>query len=300
MAGFQPCTQHYDTFGAKLAGPAQESKDALAKSVLMEHAATLGIFGGSGFYEFADGAVEEIKVDTPYGPPSDKIALCTVAGKRVAFLPRHGKDHGIPPHKINFRANLWALKELGVTRVLSPSAVGSLRSEIAPGHFVINDQFVDRTRGRADTFYDGPVVTHVSVAEPYCPDLRRQAIAATHSTGVTVHETGTVVTIQGPRFSTKAESRWFMGNGWDIVGMTQYPEAALARELAMCYVGISLVTDYDAGLAVEGTAHVEATHVIETLAQNVHSVKRVLRALIESLPETRACACADALKYARF
>ena len=266
----------------------------------MEQRAEIGIFGGSGFYEFADGPVEEIRVNTPYGPPSDKVALCQVAGRRVAFLPRHGKEHQYPPHKINFRANLWALKELGVTRILSPSAVGSLRAEIAPGHFVINDQFIDRTRGRADTFYDGPIVTHVSPAEPYCPDLRRQAITATKAAGVRVHETGTVVTIQGPRFSTKAESRWFTTNGWDIVGMTQYPETILARELALCYVGISLVTDYDAGLAVEGVAHVEASHVLDVMNQNVQNVKRVIRALLESLPVERACSCADSLKHARF
>ena len=213
----------------------------------MQHTAEIGIFGGSGFYDFAEGEVEEIKVDTPYGPPSDKIALMTVAGRRVAFLPRHGRTHSLPPHKVPYKANLWAFQSLGVTRVLSPSAVGSLQAHIAPGDFVINDQFVDRTTGRADTFYDGPLVTHISSAEPYCPQLRALAVAAARQNAISVHETGTSVVIQGPRFSSKAESRWFTQMGWDIVTMTQYPEVILARELALCYVTISLVTDYDAG-----------------------------------------------------
>lgn len=266
----------------------------------MQKQADIGVFGGSGFYEFAEGAVEEIKVETPYGPPSDKVALCTVAGKRVAFLPRHGKDHSLPPHKINYRANLWAFKELGVTRVIAPNAVGSLQAHIAPGHFVINDQFVDRTTGRADTFYDGPIVTHVSTAEPYCPALRRLAIEATKASSIPLHETGTCVIIQGPRFSTKAESRWFSQMGWEIINMTQYPEVALARELAMCYVNISLITDYDAGVVLESGEHVEATDVMAVLTKNTANVKKVIRAMLESLPEKReGCDCASALKFAR-
>ena len=264
----------------------------------MKQTAEIGIFGGSGFYEFAEGSVEEIKVDTPYGPPSDKIALMTVAGRRVAFLPRHGKSHSLPPHKVPYRANLWALKSLGVSRVLAPSAVGSLQAHIAPGDFVIVDQFIDRTSGRADTFYDGPVVTHVSSADVYCPQLRSLAIDAVRSNGVTVHEAGTSVVIQGPRFSSRAESVWFTRMGWDVVTMTQYPEVILARELSLCYLTIGLVTDYDAGTVVEAAA-VEAHNVLEVLAKNTANVKNVLRTLLSQLPEGRTCPCADSLKYAR-
>ena len=264
----------------------------------MTHAAEIGIFGGSGFYDFAEGGVEEITVETPYGPPSGPLALMTVAGRQVAFLPRHGKHHTLPPHKVPYRANLWVFKQLGVTRVLAPSAVGSLQSHIAPGEFVINDQFVDRTNGRADTFYDGPEVVHVSSADAYCPQIRQIAIDAARQNGVTVHETGTVVVIQGPRFSSKAESRWFTRMGWDIVSMTQYPEVILARELELCYVTLSLVTDYDAGL-VSDTAAVSAHDVLAVLAQNTANVKRVLKTMLAEMPRERLCLCADALKYAR-
>ncbi len=264
----------------------------------MNQTAEIGIFGGSGFYEFADGSVEEITVDTPYGPPSDKIALMTVAGRQVAFLPRHGKNHTLPPHKVPYRANLWALKSLGVTRVLAPSAVGSLQASIAPGDFVINDQFVDRTNGRADTFFDGPDVVHVSSADCYCPQMRELAIDAVTQSGVSVHETGTVVVIQGPRFSSKAESRWFTQMGWDIISMTQYPEVVLARELELCYVTLSLVTDYDAGL-VSDTAAVQVHDVLAVLKQNTENVKRVLKAMLTEMPAARICSCVDSLKYAR-
>ena len=261
--------------------------------------AEIGIFGGSGFYSFAEGAVDEVWVDTPYGSPSDKIGLCTVAGRRVAFLPRHGRDHHLPPHEVNYRANVWAFQHLGVERIIAPSAVGSLNAAIHPGMFVVNDQFVDRTSGRKDTFYNGPIVTHVSTAEPYCPELRTLAIEAVKRNGVPLQATGTAVIIQGPRFSTKAESRWFTHMGWDIVNMTQYPEVALARELAMCYVTVSLVTDYDAGVVDGSEGHVEATDVVAVLKQNTENVKRVLRSMLEELPNTRTCTCGDALQFAR-
>jgi 5'-methylthioadenosine phosphorylase len=264
----------------------------------MDNTAEIGIFGGSGFYEFADAAIREVRITTPYGSPSDVVALTTVAGRSVAFLPRHGRKHELPPHKIPYRANLWAFKELGVTRVIAPSAVGSLQAHIQPGEFVISDQFVDRTSGRSDTFHDGPVATHVSTADPYCPQLRHVACDATASEGIPVHTAGTCVVIQGPRFSTKAESRWFTQMGWEVVNMTQYPEAALARELAMCYVNISLVTDFDAGVLSEH-APVEAADVVAILGQNTENVKRVLRRMLEQMPTERTCACADALKYAR-
>lgn len=264
----------------------------------MQQTAEIGIFGGSGFYEFAEGSVDEIKVETPYGPPSDKVVLMTVAGRRVAFLPRHGKSHSLPPHKVPYQANLWAMHSLGVTRILAPSAVGSLQAHIAPGDFVINDQFVDRTTGRADTFYDGPIVTHVSSAEPYCPQLRSLAIEAARQHGITVHPTGTSVVIQGPRFSSTAESRWFTRMGWDVVTMTQYPEVILARELALCYVTISLVTDYDAGTVADAAA-VQTHDVLRVLAQNTANVKKVLKTMLEQMPKDCACPCADSLQYAR-
>jgi 5'-methylthioadenosine phosphorylase len=264
----------------------------------MQDTAEIGIFGGSGFYEFAEGEIKEVVVETPYGLPSDAIALMTVAGHRVAFLPRHGKNHTLPPHKVPYRANLWAMKSLGVTRVLAPSAVGSLQKQIAPGDFVVNDQFVDRTTGRLDTFYDGPPVTHVSSAAAYCPQLRALAIESAKQNAVTVHETGTVVVIQGPRFSSQAESRWFTQTGWDIVSMTQYPEVILARELELCYVTLSLVTDYDAGLVAD-VAAVHAHDVLAVLQQNSAHVKSVLKTMLASMPPARLCSCAESLKYAR-
>ena len=264
-----------------------------------ERSAEIGIFGGSGFYSFADGTIDEVWIDTPYGAPSDRIAICTVAGRQVAFLPRHGRGHTLPPHAVNYRANLWAFYELGVERVIAPSAVGSLRADIHPGTFVVNDQFIDRTSGRVDTFYDGPVVTHVSTAEPYCPHLRALAIESIARKEIALRETGTVVVIQGPRFSTKAESLWFSRMGWDIVNMTQYPEVTLARELGMCYVTVSLVTDYDAGVVGDGHEHVEAVNVVEVLARNTDNVKSVLRAMLERMPVERTCSCSKALDFAR-
>jgi 5'-methylthioadenosine phosphorylase len=264
----------------------------------METQAEIGIFGGSGFYEFAETDIREIKVDTPYGAPSDKIALTTIAGKRVAFLPRHGKSHSLPPHIIPYKANLWAFQQLGVTRVIAPNAVGSLQAHIKPGDFVINDQFVDRTSGRDDTYYNGPITTHVSTAEPYCPELRELAIAGTKENLIPVHETGTCVIIQGPRFSTKAESRWFTQMGWDIINMTQYPEVTLARELGMCYVNISLITDYDAGVVVD-EGPVRAVDVMAILSQNTDNVKGVIKNMLDQWPSERSCTCAESLKYAR-
>lgn len=261
----------------------------------MNKRADIGVFGGSGFYRFLED-VEEITVETPYGAPSDKIALATVAGKRVAFLPRHGRDHQFPPHMINYRANLWAMKELGVTRVIGPNASGSLQPEIKPGDFVVVDQFVDRTTGRKDTFFDGPITTHISMADPYCPELRQIAIEKGRELGITMHETGTVVVIQGPRFSTRAESHWFSQMGWQVINMTQYPEVVLARELGMCYVNIALITDYDVGL--EGRSDIPpVTHeqVIRVFNENNEKLKALLYAMIEAIPLERHCHCAEVL-----
>jgi len=266
---------------------------------LSKYRADIGVFGGTGFYEFLTN-VEEIWIETPYGAPSDKVALGEVGGKRVAFLPRHGKDHRIPPHLINYRANLWAMKELGVSRIIGPCAAGSLQPHIKPGDLVVTDQFVNRTWGRKDTFYEGPIVTHVSPADPYCPELRKLAIEAAKQEGVTVHERGTVVVVQGPRFSTRAESQEFRSHGWEVINMTQYPEGYLARELGICYVNIALVTDYDVG-SVDNPDDVPVSHeaVMIAFKQNLEKLRRVLFRLIEAIPLERRCQCADALRSAR-
>ena len=266
----------------------------------MKHRAEIGIFGGTGFYRLLEG-VEEVWVETPFGPTSDRVALATVAGRKVAFLPRHGKGHTIPPHMINYRANLWAMKELGVTRIIGPCAAGSLQPHVKPGDFVVCDQFVDRTYGRKDTFYDGPVTTHISTADPYCPELRALAVAKAREMGLSVHDGGTVVVIQGPRFSTRSESRWFSSMGWEVINMTQYPECVLARELSICYVNVSLITDYDVGL--EGNPEVApVTHeqVVKVFQANIENLKKLLFEIIAAMPEERTCACKDALRLGRF
>jgi len=261
--------------------------------------ATIGVFGGSGFYRLLDD-VEFVHVETPYGSPSDQIALGAVDGVGVAFLPRHGSKHTLPPAAINYRANLWALKELGVTRVIAPTAAGSLQPHVKPGDFVVCDQFVDRTHGRSDTFYaDGPTVAHVGAADPYCPVMRGLAVATGREQGVTVHDRGTVVVIQGPRFSTRAESRWFSSLGWEVINMTQYPEAILARELELCYVNISLITDYDVGLeGIPELAPVSVAEVEKAFANNNDRVRRLILALLPRLPAARDCPCPTAMSGA--
>jgi 5'-methylthioadenosine phosphorylase len=244
--------------------------------------AEIGVFGGSGFYALLDD-VREIKVDTPYGAPSDSVFLAEIAGRRVAFLPRHGRRHTIPPHRINYRANVWALRSLGVKAVISPCAAGSLQRRVEPGDFVVCDQFVDRTSGRADTFYDGPISTHVSAAEIYDPALRTLAIDVIREQGIPVHEQGTVVVISGPRVSTRAESRWFMDAGWEVINMTQYPEAYLCRELGMAVVNISLITDYDAGV-LEGTEAVTAHDVLAVFEKTSARIRTVVQEMIRRVP----------------
>jgi 5'-methylthioadenosine phosphorylase len=259
----------------------------------------IGVFGGSGFYELGE-AVETLRMNTPYGAPSDSITIVEIAGKMVAFLPRHGRNHQYPPHKIPYKANLWAMKELGVKRIIAPCAVGSLQKHIKPGDIVICDQFVDRTRHRDDTFYNGPITTHISTADPYCPQLRELAIACGRELGLPLHERGTVVVIEGPRFSTKAESKWFTSLGWEVINMTQYPECVLARELEMCYVNISLVTDYDTGLVVEGEVEpVSAEEVMRVFSENIEKARSLIRLMIERMPKERTCKCGEALKGAQ-
>ena len=264
----------------------------------MADLAEIGVFGGSGFYSLLDD-VREIKVDTPYGPPSDSFFLATVGGRRVAFLPRHGRRHTIPPHKVPYRANVWGMRSLGVKAVISPCAAGSLQAHVEPGHFVVCDQFVDRTSGRDHTFFDGPIVSHVSSADIYDPTLRRLAIDVIREHGITVHETGTVVVIQGPRFSTKAESRWFMDAGWEVINMTQYPEAYLCRELGMAVVNIALITDYDAGV-IEGTDAVTAHDVLAVFQENAARIQKVVLDLVGRFPaDLDALGARDMLRFTR-
>lgn len=260
--------------------------------------ADLGLIGGSGFYEFFDQA-ERVRVTTPFGDPSDDVVVGEVDGRRVAFIARHGQGHRFPPHRVNYRANLWALRSVGVRQVLSPCAVGSLRPELGPGTVVVPDQVVDRTWGRAHTVYDveGPVV-HVGFADPYCPRGREVAVKAVRGAGIEVAETGALVVVNGPRFSSTAESLWHQQAGWSIVGMTAMPEAAIARELAMCFTTVALVTDHDAG--VHGGEAVTHEEVLAVFARNVDALKTVLRSALGAMPEPEAddsasCACRRAL-----
>ena len=252
--------------------------------------AEIGIFGGSGFYSFLED-IEEITVETPYGKTSDNIFVGTIGPHKVAFMPRHGRNHSIPPHLVNYRANIWAMKHIGCTRVISPCAAGSLQKEVKPGDFVICDQFVNYTSGRKDTFIEGPDVQHPSPADIYCPELRSIAINSAKKLGITVHETGTVVVINGPRFSTKAESAFYTRQGWQVINMTAYPEAYLAMELNMCPLNISLITDYDAGL-VGDVPPVSHEEVMKVFNENVSKLKNLLFDMIENIPvEHCHCEC---------
>lgn len=261
--------------------------------------ADIGVFGGSGFYSLLEN-VREVTIETPYGPPSDSVFLAEYAGKRVAFLPRHGRHHTIPPHQINYRANVWAMKSLGVRYLISPCAVGSLQAELAPEHFVVCDQYVDRTNGRKDTFFDGPEVHHVSSADPYCPHLRHMAVDVIREQGIPVHASGTLVVIQGPRFSSKAESRWFTQMGWSVVGMTGYPEAYLALEQEIAVVNISLVTDFDSGLVGgDDIAPVTSEEVYAVFKRNAERIKTVVLELITRIPLDLDSPCHHALAHAK-
>ena len=259
----------------------------------------IGIFGGSGFYSLLAEA-REVEVETPYGAPSAPFAVGQIEGRDVAFLPRHGRKHQYPPHKIPYQANFWAMKELGVDRVIGPCAAGSLQPHVRPGHFVICDQLVDRTRGRQDTFYDGPETTHVAFADPYCPTMREVAIAQAADQGLEAHERGTVVVVQGPRFSTRSESGWFQAQGWEVINMTQYPEAILARELELCFLNISLITDYDVGVEGEEVEPVTHEAVIKVFEENNNKLRDLLYRIVPAVPDARDCPCATALEGARF
>ncbi|WP_428325717.1 S-methyl-5'-thioadenosine phosphorylase [Nitrosopumilus sp.] len=263
----------------------------------MEKDVEIGIFGGTGIYD--SGLLEdakEVDIDTPYGKPSDTITVGTFKGRKIAFLPRHGKKHTIPPHMINFKANIWAFKELGVTRIIAPSAVGSLKEELAPGHFVLPSQFLDFTKSRDGSFSEDGRVIHISVADPFCPELQSSITEVTDNQNIHIHKNCTYVCIEGPRFSTKAESKFYRSTGADIIGMTLVPECQLAREAQICYASISTVTDYD----VWAEKPVTAKEVLETLSKNVEGTKKILTELIEKIPKTRSCTCAKALEEAEF
>ena len=258
--------------------------------------AEIGVFGGSGFYSLLDD-VEELEVETPYGKPSAPLTIGEIGGKRVAFLPRHGRAHELPPAQIPYRANVWAMREVGVRRLIGPCASGALQPELRLGEFVVCDQFVDRTSGRGDTFYEGEPVTHVSAADPYCADLRRLLVETAHELGIPVRDGGTVVVIQGPRFSTRAESRWFQKMGWDMINMTAYPEGWLARELELCYANISMVTDHDVG--VEGAEPVTHEAVLRVFDENNERLRELLFAVVPRIGPQPEDSCANALRDAR-
>jgi len=257
--------------------------------------AEIGIIGGTGLYDpQLLKNVEEVNVETPYGAPSDAITVGDLAGRRVAFLPRHGKKHTIRPTDVNSRANIYALKKLGVKRILAPSAVGSLKEDYKPGDVVFVDQFIDRTTKREQSFYTGNKVCHISVAEPMCPEMRQTLIAIANDVGIRAHSTGTYVCIEGPRFSTKAESKLFRSWDADIIGMTLVPECVLAREAELCYASISTVTDYDVW-----KAHVvSADEVVATMKASVEKVKGIILEACARLPKECSCECGNALKGA--
>lgn len=257
----------------------------------------IGVFGGSGFYSLLDDA-KRVEVDTPYGKPSAPYLVGQVAGTDVAFLPRHGEDHQFPAHKVPFRANVWGMQELGVDRVIGPCAAGSLLAELEPGAFVVSDQLVDRTHSRDGTFFDGPQTVHLSFADPYCAELRPLAVEAATNAGAPVHDGGTVVVIQGPRFSTKAESAYYARQGWGVINMTQAPEAQLCRELEMCYVNVAVITDYDVGVV----GHVAAVTHAEVLRQFEASLGTLRNTVLDLIPKAaatpRSCECSNALQGA--
>lgn len=275
---------------------------ALATAVLEFEKPTLkiGIIGGSGFYDFFGPGAKEIEVGTEFGKPSGKITKGEMFGKEVYFLPRHGKNHTFPPHRIPYKANIKALKNLGVDIIIAPCAVGSLKTEIKPGDFVLCDQFINRTTKREDTFFDGPEVAHIEGAFPFCPALRKIVFEQAQKLGLPIHQKGTVVAVEGPRFSTLAESLYFSKMGWDLVNMTLYPEVVLASEMGICYLNISLVTDYDAGVYATGGAEpVSIGKVLENFKQNNEKLKTLISKIIENIGQRGECGCKNKAEKAR-
>lgn len=259
--------------------------------------ATVGVIGGSGLYDIEGlTSTRSIRVRTPFGAPSDAITVGTLEGIRVAFLSRHGRGHLLNPSGINYRANIFALKSLGVSHIISVSAVGSMKESIQPGDVVLPDQFIDLTKRRASTFFDNGIVAHVAFGDPVCAELRQALLASAKRVGATVHPGGTYVCMEGPQFSTKAESRLYRQWGVDVIGMTNMPEAKLAREAEIGYATVALVTDYDCWHETEEAVTVEA--VLATLHRNVALAKQILRAVMPSFADPRPCACHRALDNA--
>jgi 5'-methylthioadenosine phosphorylase len=259
--------------------------------------ATIAVIGGTGL-ENIEGLkdVQTVNIDTPFGKPSDSITTGKLDGVGVAFLPRHGRGHFISPTQLNSRANIWALKSLGVEHIIAVCSVGSFKKEVAPGHLLIPDQLIDRTRGRVNTFFADGIVAHISFAEPFCPDLSKVLFAAAQEAGANVHPKGTYVCMEGPAFSTRAESQLYKSWGADIIGMTALPEAKLAREAEMCYAVIGCVTDYDSWWEPGEPVTVEV--VLKTLRENIQSARAIIRLAVQKIAKERTCACADALRMA--
>jgi 5'-methylthioadenosine phosphorylase len=264
----------------------------------LNHTAEIGVFGGTGVYD--SGLLkdaQEITINTPYGKTSDAITIGVFRDRKIAFMPRHGKKHTIPPHMINYRANIWAFQKLGVKRIISISAVGSLKEEVEPGNFVLPNQFLDFTKSRVGSFSEIGRVIHISVADPFCPQLQKCAAdVISKQSDIKMHKDCTYVCIEGPRFSTKAESKFYRSTGADIIGMTLVPECQLAREAQICYASISTVTDYD----VWAEKPVTAKEVIETLSKNVEKTKNILTMLVDQIPKDKNCSCEQALSEAEF
>ena len=267
------------------------------KGKQMRGQATVGVIGGSGLYEMEGlQSVRKIRVRTPFGSPSDAILVGVIGGVRVAFLSRHGRGHRLNPGEINYRANIYALKSLGVSRVISVSAVGSMKESIKPGDVVFPDQFIDLTKRRASTFFEGGMVAHVAFGEPVCAGLVETLASSGQRLGATLHRGGAYLCIEGPQFSTKGESKLYRQWGVDVIGMTNMPEAKLAREAELCYATMALATDYDCWHETEEAVTVEA--ILATLHRNVALAKRILQSVLPSVAETQDCACRQALTHA--
>lgn len=260
----------------------------------------IGVIGGSGLYALtSDGGlkiIEEIKLETPFGSPSDAYILGELDNQKIIFLPRHGRGHRVSPTELNFRANIWGFKKLGVETIIAVSAVGSMRKEIEPGHMVIIDQFFDRTKGRVSTFFTDGVVAHLTFADPLCPEIRKALIQSGKETGATIHEKGTYLCMEGPQFSTRAESNVYRSWGMDVIGMTNLQEAKLAREAEICYATIALSTDYDCWY--EGHDDVTIDMVIATLTKNVETAKKMIRVAVQKINDDRSCGCRTSMKHA--
>lgn len=263
----------------------------------MSNDAEIGIIGGSGFYSLL-GSAEKHDVVTDCGRPSDQVSIGALSGRSVAFIPRHGAGHTLPPHRVPYKANIEALRSVGVKRVIATNAVGSLSKEYRIGDFVFFDQFVNMTQGRDDTFYHSGKVVHVSTADPYCSEMRSVAMEAAKGLGLRRHASGTVVAISGPRFSTRAESKFFSSQGFQLIGMTQYPEVVLARERELCYLGIGLVTDYDVGIEGAADKPVSSDELSRIFADNMSLMKQLVSSIVKEMPKKRSCACGSALEGA--